>query len=42
MAAIVEGLYMEGFAMIDMKELQDISDEGYVLSCNGDACFAYL
>ena len=43
MVAIVGGLCMEGlwrgwhFAMIDMKKLQDILDEGYALSCNGNA-----
>ena len=43
MAAIVGGLCMEGlwkgwrFAMIGMKKLQDISDEGYALSYNGNA-----
>ena len=42
MAAIVGELCMEGlwkgwrFAMIGMKKLQDISDEGYALSCNGN------
>ena len=42
MAAIVGGLCMEGlwrgwrFAMIGMKKLQDISDEGYALSYNGN------
>ena len=46
MAAIVGGLCMEGlwrgwcFAMIGMKKLQDISDEGYALSVI--ACFACL
>ena len=44
MAAIVGGLCMEGlwrgwrFAMIGMKKLQDISDEGYALTYNGNAC----
>ena len=43
MAAIVGGLCMEGlwrgwrFAMIGMKKLQDILDEGYALSYNGNA-----
>ena len=42
MAAIVGGICMEGlwrgwcFAMIGMKKLQDISDEGYALSSNGN------
>ena len=42
MAVIVGGLCMEGlwrgwrFSMIGMKKLQDISDEGYALSCNGN------
>ena len=48
MVAIVGGLCMEGlwrgwrFAMIGMKKLQDILDEGYALSSNGNVCFAYL
>ena len=43
MAAIVGGLCMEGlwrgwhFAITDMKKLQDVLDEGYALSSNGNA-----
>ena len=44
MAAIVGGSCIEGlmrgwrFAMIGMKKLQDVSDKGYALSCNGNVC----
>ena len=35
----MEGLWRGWcFAMIGMKKLQDISDEGYALSCIGNVC----
>ena len=40
---ILHGRLMESwcFAMIGMKKLQDISDEGYILSFNGNACVLF-
>ena len=46
--SVVWGLCMEGlrrgwyFTMIGMKKLQDIFGWAYILSSNGNACFAYL
>ena len=35
----MEGLWWGWrFTMTGMKKLQDISDKGYALSCNGNAC----